>query len=101
MRKTVSYNFWVQAQQVVSFVAPVLHCLTLCMLENCACFLSSADFLEENIKKIFQDSISVNFFKQFGSSSFVGPDLGPDCLQRLSTDSTSRQRFKEECFKAS
>ena len=22
---------------------------------------------------------------------FVGPDLGPDCLQRLSADDTSRQ----------
>ena len=25
---------------------------------------------------------------------FVGPDLGPNCLQRLSTDGTSRQRVK-------
>ena len=26
---------------------------------------------------------------------FVGPDLGPNCLQRLSADDTSRQRVKE------
>ena len=25
---------------------------------------------------------------------FVGPDLGPNCLQRLSADDTSRQRVK-------
>ena len=34
--------------------------------------------------------------KQFGSRSdptFVGPDLGPNCLQRSSTDNTSWQRF--------
>ena len=29
---------------------------------------------------------------------FVGPDLGPNCLQRLSTDDTSRQRVKQEEF---
>ena len=30
---------------------------------------------------------------------FVGPDLGPNCLQKLSTDDTSRQRVKRinEC----
>ena len=27
---------------------------------------------------------------------FVVPDLGPNCLQRLSADNTSRQRFKTE-----
>ena len=26
---------------------------------------------------------------------FVGPDLGPNCLQRLSTDDTRGQRVKE------
>ena len=25
---------------------------------------------------------------------FVGPDLGPNCLPRLSADDTDRQRFK-------
>ena len=27
---------------------------------------------------------------------FVGPDLGPNCLQRLSADNTSRQRVLSE-----
>ena len=31
--------------------------------------------------------------KKFGSRSrFVGPDLGPNCLQRLSADGTSKHR---------
>ena len=28
---------------------------------------------------------------------FVGPDLDPNCLQRLSADDTSRQRVKPTC----
>ena len=28
---------------------------------------------------------------------FVGPDLGPNCLQRLSADDTSGQRVKRDC----
>ena len=27
---------------------------------------------------------------------FVGPDLGPNCLQRLSADDTSRQRVNDK-----
>ena len=27
---------------------------------------------------------------------FVGPDLGPSCLQRLSTDATSRQKVNAD-----
>ena len=46
----------------------------------------------------FRNTISV---KQFGFRSgstfcFVGPDLGPNCLQRLSADDTIRQRVKKE-----
>ena len=29
----------------------------------------------------------------------VGPDLGPNCLPRLSADDTGRQRVKELCHK--
>ena len=31
---------------------------------------------------------------QFNQQRFVGPDLGPNCLQRLSAEGTSRQRVK-------
>ena len=27
---------------------------------------------------------------------FIGPDLGPNCLRRLSADDVSRQRVKEQ-----
>ena len=58
-------------------------------------FLSSADiFFNTNFfEKFFQEYHQS--VKQFGSSQApqnVGPDLGPNCLQRLSADDTSRQR---------
>ena len=31
---------------------------------------------------------------QIRADIFVGPDLGPNCLQRLSADNTSRQRVE-------
>ena len=60
-------------------------------------FLSSADFFQLLRKQIQEYHQSV---KQFGSRSgptkrFVGPDLEPNGLQRLSADNTvtSRQSF--------
>ena len=54
--------------------------------------LSSADFFKINIfEKLFQESV-----KQFGSRSgcmFCRAGLGLNCLQRLSSDDTSRQRI--------
>ena len=35
-----------------------------------------------------------NSLKPDQARRFVGPDLGPNCLQRLSADDTSRQRVK-------
>ena len=29
---------------------------------------------------------------------FLGPDLGPDCLARLSADGTGRKRVKQSCI---
>ena len=48
-------------------------------------------FKIEIFKKNFQEYH--RSIKQFGSKSgrhFVGPDLGPNCLQRLSADDTSK-----------
>ena len=60
-------------------------------------FLSSADlfFFSKSTfwKNSFRNSIRVS--KSLDSDQarlFVGPDLGPNCLQRLSADDTSRQR---------
>ena len=70
----------------------------LSLLGNFACFLLSADFFS----KLTSFRNNYQSVKQFGSRSerqtvwiqirhFVGPDLGPNCLQRLSADDTSRQ----------
>ena len=61
----------------------MIRTLTLCLLGNFSCFLSSADFFIVNfLEKFFQ-----------GPEQNVGPDLGPNCLQRLSADDTCRQEI--------
>ena len=59
-------------------------------------FLSSADFYIQNLsfRKIsFRNTIRVsNRLDPDQAQRNVGPDLGPNCLQRLSADNTSRQR---------
>ena len=32
------------------------------------------------------------------AQQFVGPDLGPNCLQKLSADATGRQRVNSRCI---
>ena len=62
---------------------------TFCLLGNFPCaFLSSVEFL---LNQLFRNTIRVS--KNLDSDQalfFVGPDLCPDCLQRLSADDTSR-----------
>ena len=63
------------------------------MLGNFTCFLLSADFFEITVfEKLFQEYHQS--VKQFylGSDQNVWPDLGPNCLQMLSADDTSKQR---------
>ena len=56
--------------------------LTLCLLGNFECFLSSGDFFQNQLfSKI---SLSVKQFEP--RYIFVGPGLGPNCLQRLYED---------------
>ena len=54
-------------------------------------FLLSADFIQNQLfqKNTFRVSNSLDPGQ---ARHFVGPDLGPNCLQRLSADDTSRQR---------
>ena len=57
------------------------------------CFLSSADFFSKSIflKNSFRNTIRVsNSFDVNHAGCFVGPDLGPNCMQRLPADNTSR-----------
>ena len=59
------------------------------------CILSSADFCSKIIqfeKKCFRNIIRVsNSLNPDQARQFVGPDLGPNCLQRLSADDTCRE----------
>ena len=52
-------------------------------------FFSPADFFKIN-KKFRNTWVSTNLVSD-QTRPFVGPDLGPNCLQRLSADDTSRQ----------
>ena len=54
--------------------------------------LSSADYFKiSNFKKFFQDLYQIvsNSLDPDQDQRFVGPDLGPNCLQRLSADGKS------------
>ena len=51
------------------------------MLGNFSIFFSYADFFFKNILLEHYQSV-----KQSQEKHFVGPDLGPNCLQRLSSD---------------
>ena len=62
--------------------------------------MSSADFFFKiNVfKKSFRNTIKVSYSVDPGQDKcFVGPDLGPNYLQRLLADHTSRQRV-DSCF---
>ena len=65
--------------------------LIICLLGNFACFLLSQN--QHFQKKSLRNTIRVsNILDPDQAQHFVGPDLGPNCLQRLSADDTSRQR---------
>ena len=59
--------------------------------------LSSADFFSKSFfsSNSFRNIIRVsNSLDPDQARQFVGPDLGPNCFQRLSADDTSTQRVK-------
>ena len=61
-------------------------------------FLSSAVFFSKLTfsKNSFRNTIRVsNSLDPDQALTFAGPDLGSNCLQRLSADDTSRQRVNE------
>ena len=69
---------------------------SLCLLGNFTYFLLSAVFLlmffsKSTILKI--PSVSNNLDPD-QARQFVKPNLGPNCLQKLSADDTSRQKVK-------
>ena len=64
------------------------------MLGNFACFLSYVDFFFFKLnfsKNSFRNAIRVsNSLDPDQARQNVGPDLGPNCLQKLSADDKSR-----------
>ena len=54
--------------------------------------MSSADFFQNQLfQKIFRDMIRIsNGLDPDQTQHSVGPDLGPDCLQKLAADHTRR-----------
>ena len=72
--------------------------LTLCMLGNISCFLLSSDFFFSKstlLKNSLMNTIIVsNSLDPDQARRYVWPDLGPNCLQKLSADNTSRLRVK-------
>ena len=57
----------------------------------CLLIFSNINFL----KNYFRNTIRVsNSLDPDQARRFVGPDLGPNCLQRLSAEDASRQRVK-------
>ena len=73
----------------------VLRLKSLAYWEFLHAFLSSADFFFQKStfsKNYFRNTIKVpNSLDTDRAWRFVGPDPGPNCLQSLSTDDTSRQ----------
>ena len=59
-----------------------------------SCFLLSADFFQNQLfRKILSGIPSVsNSLDPDQARQFVGPELGPNCLQKLSAEDISRQR---------
>ena len=65
---------------------------TLCPPRNFSCFFVICCFFQNQLfEKFFQEyHQSVKQFGPRSGTTFVGPDLGPICLQRLSADDTRR-----------
>ena len=76
--------------------------LTLCMLGNFACFFVVCLFFSKLTfsKNSFRNTIRMsNSLDPDRARHFVGPDLGPNCLQRISTDDTSRQSVEATVYR--
>ena len=72
--------------------------LTVCLLDNFAFFCRLLIFFFKIIffEKYFRNTIRVsNSLDPDQARRSVGPDLGPNCLKRLSADDTRRQRVNE------
>ena len=84
-----------KADDFVAIGALRVNPFTICMLGNFSCFCCRLlTFSKLSFSKNCEDHYQS--IKQFGPRSgptfcSVGPDLGPNCLQRLSADDESRR----------
>ena len=71
--------------------------LNQCILGNFSCFLLSADFFSSKLtfgKNSFRNTIRMsNSFDPDPAQRFVGPDLVPNCLPRLSANKLVNKGF--------
>ena len=76
-----------------------VHILTLCPRnwEIFHAFMSSADFFQNELLGIFFSGIPSNSLDPDQARHFVGPDLGPNCLQKLSADDTYNETSCAQC----
>ena len=72
-----------------------LHTGKFCILFCCLLIFSKSTFSKYSIRNIIRVS---NTLDPDQVRRFVGPDLGPNCLLRLSADDTSKWRFKYNVF---
>ena len=87
------FNGWIGTVTCIvgSLYASVLQCFTLCLLGNFCAFLSSADFFQNQLFRKTLSRITIRMLNSLDPDQArqnVGPDLGPNCLQRLSADGT-------------
>ena len=77
-----------------------LKATSLHLLENFVCFSLSADqlFRKNNVRNTIRVS---NSLVSDQAQQSAWSDLGPNCLQRLSADDTSRQEVKSKLSQAS
>ena len=104
----MTLRFWSYLQIPMKMVdkhclleTPAQYWLSLCPLGNCACFFVVCWFFSKSsfLKNSFRNTIWVsNGLNPDQAWHFVGPDLGPICLQRLLADDTRRQRVNKDKF---
>ena len=71
--------------------------LLRCRMGNFSCFFVVCCFFSKSTfsKNSFRNTITVSkSLDPDQARHFVGPDLGPNCLQRISADDTCKQRVK-------
>ena len=75
-------------------VSEYMYVRILCMLGNFTYAFCQRFFSRLTFKKSFRNTFGVtNNLDPDQARHFVGPDLDPNCLQRLSSEDSARQRL--------